>query len=225
MHIGSGIMEVEHFIKAVKRFLEIAKKVHESVGISFEFLDVGGGIGVPYRPEDKKINLEVFAERFLGFIKEKLEEYGLGKPEIWIEPGRFIVAESGVLLTQVTTLKNVLGKMFLGVDAGFNTLIRPAMYGSYHHILAACCLNQNSERYDVYGPICESGDILAKDRLIPKVSEGDVLAIMNTGAYGYAMSSQYNSRPRAAEVMVKERQYNLIRKRETFQDLLKGQKM
>jgi diaminopimelate decarboxylase len=223
MHIGSGIMEVEHYINAVKKFLEIAKKVKDSVKISFEFMDLGGGIGVPYKPDEKEVDLDIFSRRLLGFVKIKLNEFGLSKPEIWLEPGRYVVADSGILLTKITTTKLISGKTFLGVDAGFNTLIRPAMYGSYHHILAASGLDQPLENYDVYGPLCESGDFFARNRNIPRVSEGEILAIMDAGAYGYSMSSQYNSRPRAAEVMVNKSEHRLIRSRETLKDLIRGQ--
>jgi diaminopimelate decarboxylase len=123
-------------------------------------------------------------------------------------------------------VKQTPDRKFVGVDAGFNTLIRPAMYGSYHHILVANNLNASStEKYDVVGPICESGDVLAKERTLPSISEGDVLAVLNAGAYGFSMSSQYNSRPRPAEVLVKDGRYTLIRERETFLDLVKGQRI
>jgi diaminopimelate decarboxylase len=223
MHIGSGIMDVDNYVKATRRLLEIAKHVHESIGIDFSFIDLGGGIGVPYRPEEKQIDLDAFIDTLFGFIKEKLDEFGLGEPEIWLEPGRYIVAEAGVILTRITTLKSSPGKEFVGVDAGFNTLIRPAMYGSYHHILNASGMNNPIQNYDVYGPLCESGDIFARDRPIPLVREGDLLAIMNTGAYGFSMASNYNSRPRPSEVMVLAGESRLVRKRETMSDLLKGQ--
>jgi diaminopimelate decarboxylase len=223
MHIGSGIMDVSNFIKAVNRLLEIARHVKDETGIVFDFIDIGGGIGVPYKPNEEEINLASFFEHLFGFIEEKLDELGLGHPEIWLEPGRYLVAESGVLLTRVTTTKSSPGKEFVGVDAGFNTLIRPAMYGSYHHIHSASGLNEPAHKYTVYGPLCESGDIFARDRMIPKVNEGDLLAIMNAGAYGFSMSSHYNSRPKAAEVMVKDGESRLIRERETLHDLLRGQ--
>ncbi len=223
MHIGSGISDVEKFVLAVTRLLEIAAHIQSRVGINFKFIDIGGGIGVPYKPSDVEVDLEAFMGRLFGVIKMKLDELGLGRPEIWLEPGRFLVAESGVLLTTVTTLKTSPGKEFVGVDAGFNTLIRPAMYGSYHHIHSASGLNEPSKPYTVYGPLCESGDIFARDRVIPEVCEGDLLAIMNAGAYGFSMSSHYNSRPKAAEVMAKDGVSRLIRERETLQDLLKGQ--
>ena len=224
MHIGSGIMDVSNYVKAVNRLLEIAHHIAESTGIGFDFIDVGGGIGVPYYPQEKEIDLDTFIGTLFSFIKQKLEEHKLGEPEIWLEPGRYIVAESGVLLTRVNTLKESPGREFVGVDAGFNTLVRPAMYGSYHHILNASGITRPVKTYDVYGPLCESGDIFTRDRQIPEVKEGDTLAIMNTGAYGYSMSSNYNSRPRPAEVMVFAGESRIIRERETFKDLLQNQK-
>jgi len=223
MHIGSGIMDVSNYVKAVNRLLEIAHHVAESIGISFDFIDIGGGIGVPYHPEEEEIELDAFVGALFGFIKQKLDEYKLGRPEIWLEPGRYIVAESGILLTRVTTLKQSPGREFVGVDAGFNTLVRPAMYGSYHHILNASGIDRPEKPYDVYGPLCESGDIFTRNRQISEVKEGDVLAIMNAGAYGYSMSSNYNSRPRPAEVMVFAGESRIIRERETLKDLLHGQ--
>jgi diaminopimelate decarboxylase len=159
----------------------------------------------------------------MEYVKKQLSLHRLGEPEIWLEPGRYLVAESGVLLTRVTTLKKTPYKNFLGIDAGFNTLIRPAMYGSYHHILSASSLNTPLEKYDVYGPLCETGDLFARERLLPKVSEGALLAILNTGAYGFSMSSQYNSRPRPAEILVKNGSSMLIREKEYLQDLTRGQ--
>jgi len=223
MHIGSGIMDVSNFIKAVNRLLEIAKHVRDETGIIFDFIDIGGGIGVPYKPGEEEVDIDSFFERLFGFMKKRLDELDLGRPEIWLEPGRYLVAEAGVLLTRVTTLKSSPGKEFVGVDAGFNTLVRPAMYGSYHHIHSASGLDEPTQEYTVYGPLCESGDIFARDRVIPKVEEGNILAIMNAGAYGFSMSSHYNSRPKAAEVIAMDGKSRLIRERETLEDLLRGQ--
>jgi diaminopimelate decarboxylase len=226
MHIGSGILTVEPFALATEKLLDIAKKVHDQVGVDFEFIDVGGGIGVPYKPEEKELDLNIFSDRVLGLFKRKIRDHGLGEPIFCVEPGRYIVCDAGILLTAVNTVKVTPFKKFVGVDAGFNTLIRPTMYGSYHHILVANKLNlMEEEVYDVAGPLCESGDVLAKDRKLPKIQEGDLLAILNAGAYGYSMSSQYNSRPRAAEVLVKNGKYSLIRERETLDDLMRGQKL
>ncbi|MEM2911110.1 MAG: diaminopimelate decarboxylase [Candidatus Bathyarchaeia archaeon] len=226
MHIGSGIMQVDPFIKAAEKLLETASTIHKQLGIAFSFIDLGGGIGVPYKPEETEVDIESFAKRLVDFLKEKLREYELGQPELWLEPGRYLVAEACVLLTKVTMVKETPYKKFAGVDAGFNTLIRPVIYDSYHHIILANRLDAPlADNYDVVGPLCESGDVLARDRQLPKISEGDLLAILNVGAYGYAMSSQYNSRPRAAEVLVKDGRYELIRERENLQDLLRGQRL
>ncbi|MBC7131209.1 diaminopimelate decarboxylase [Candidatus Bathyarchaeota archaeon] len=226
MHIGSGIMDATPFIKSAERLLEVAAKAHKQLGIAFKFIDLGGGIGVPYKPEEKEVNIEEFAAKVTSFFKRKVEEHALGQPELWLEPGRYIVADACILLTKVNTIKETPYKKFAGIDAGFNTLIRPVMYGSYHHIIVANKLNEKpTEKYDIAGPLCESGDILAKDRLLPILSEGDTLAILNAGAYGYSMSSNYNSRPRPAEVLVMNGHYELIRERETFQDLIRNQRV
>jgi len=225
MHIGSGILEVEPFLVAAEKLLEIAASVHKELGIGFDFIDFGGGLGVPYRPNEKTLDLDLFAERVLRLFKDRVVEYGLGDPFFCVEPGRFIVCDACILLTRVNTVKVTPHKRFAGVDAGFNTLIRPVMYGSYHHMVLANRLDAPEEEiYDVAGPICESGDLLASERKLPKVREGELLAILNAGAYGYSMSSQYNSRPRCAEVLVKNDKYCLVRERENFDDLMKRQK-
>ena len=224
MHIGSGILDVKPFLAALDKLLAIAKRVHEQVGVNFEFIDVGGGIGVPYKPEDKPLDLQVYSDKVVSLFKIKIKQYGLGEPFFQVEPGRYLVADASILLTTVNTVKVTPFKKFIGVDAGFNTLIRPAMYGSYHPILVANKLvAKEEEKYDVAGPICESGDLLAKDRRLPRVEEGDLLAVLNAGAYGFSMSSQYNARPRAAEVLVKEGKYKLVREPEQLDDLMRGQ--
>ncbi|MGD6852731.1 MAG: diaminopimelate decarboxylase [Candidatus Bathyarchaeia archaeon] len=226
MHIGSGILEVEPYALAVEKLLKIAKRVHDEVGIDFEFIDIGGGIGVPYKPEDKELDLAEFSSKVVGLFKNKVKEYGLGKPFLFVEPGRYIVADASILLTTVNTVKVTPNHKFVGVDAGFNTLARPTMYGSYHHILVANKLNESGkETYNVAGPICESGDLLAKDRQLPEIQEGDLLAVQNAGAYGFSMSNQYNSRPRAAEVMIRGGKPVIVRNREQLGDLISSQKI
>ncbi len=225
MHIGSGILDVKPIIAALEKLLAIAKRVHEQAEVDFDFIDVGGGIGVPYKPEDKALDLNVYSDKVLGTFKAKTQQYGLGEPTFRVEPGRFLVADASILLTTVNTLKSTPYRKFIGVDAGFNTLVRPAMYGSYHPIVVANKLvATEEEKYDVAGPICESGDLLAKDRRLPKVEEGDLLAVLNAGAYGFSMSSQYNARPRAAEVLVKDGKFKLVREREQLDDLMASQK-
>jgi diaminopimelate decarboxylase len=226
MHVGSGILNLESIILAFDNLLSMAKKIHDKIGITFEFVDMGGGLGVPYKPEENELDLCVFSKRILSLFKKRIVEYNLGTPFFCLEPGRYLVSDASILLTSVNTLKVTPFKKFIGVDAGFNTLVRPSMYGSYHHVLVANKLTSpKKEIYDVVGPICESGDVLARDRRLPKIEEGDLLAILNAGAYGFAMSSQYNSRPRAAEVMIKNRKCLLVRKRETFESLVSNQKM
>jgi diaminopimelate decarboxylase len=226
MHIGSGILDVEPYVLAVEKLLSMAKRVHDEVGIDFEFIDIGGGFGIPYKPEDKKFDLNVFGSKVVSLFKSKVKEYNLGKPFLCVEPGRYLVGDASILLTSVNTVKVTPSRKFIGVDAGFNTLVRPTMYGSYHPILVANKLNAaDKETYDVVGPICESGDILAKDRALPLVEEGDLLAVLNAGAYGFCMSSQYNSRPRAAEVMIRQGKAVLVRRREELGDLMYSQQV
>jgi diaminopimelate decarboxylase len=226
MHIGSGILNIEPYSLAVEKLLSIAKRVHDEVGIEFEFIDIGGGLGIPYKPEDKDLDLTEFSDKIVNFFKAKVKEYGLGKPFLCVEPGRYLVCDASILLTRVNTIKQTPSKKFAGVDAGFNTLIRPTMYGSYHPILVANKLAKtDKESCDVVGPICESGDVLAKDRQLPRIEEGDLLAVLNAGAYGFSMSSQYNSRPRAAEVMIRQGKDVLVRKREELSDLMTNQRI
>ncbi len=226
MHIGSGILDAEPYVLAVEKLLKIAKRVHDEVGVNFEFIDIGGGFGVPYTPEDKELDLGAFSNQVVNLFKNKVKEYGLGKPYLFVEPGRYLVCDASILLTAVNTVKVTPGRKFAGVDAGFNTLVRPTMYGSYHHILVANNLTAaDKETYDIAGPVCESGDLLAKDRKLPEIAEGDLLAVLNAGAYGFSMSSQYNSRPRAAEVMIRGGKATMIREREQLKDLVTNQKI
>ncbi len=226
MHIGSGILDVEPYIQAVEKLLSIAKRVHDEVGVNFDFIDIGGGFGVPYSPEDKDFDWAAFSSKVVGLFKSKVAEYGLGKPFLCVEPGRYLVCDASILLTTVNTVKVTPSKKFVGVDAGFNTLIRPTMYGSYHSIVVANKLGAtNKETYDIVGPICESGDALAKNRELPVIEEGDVLAVLNAGAYGFSMSSQYNARPRAAEVMIRQGKPTVIREREQLDNLTANQRV
>ncbi len=225
MHIGSGILDPEPYAQAVEKLLSIAKRVHDEVDIEFEFIDIGGGLGVPYKPEDQDLDLTEFSNKIVSPFKSKVKAYGLGKPFLCVEPGRYLVCDASILLTNVNTVKQTPYHKFVGVDAGFNTLVRPTMYGSYHPILVANKLDlAEKETYDVVGPICESGDALARERALPKVEEGDLLAVLNAGAYGFSMSSQYNSRPRAAEVLLRQGKSVVIREREQLHDLISKQR-
>jgi len=222
-HIGSGILDPEPFMLAARTLMDVAGRVKEEAGVKFEFIDFGGGLGIPYTPDEKKLDLENFSKEIVKLYKDKLSEYSLGKPTMCIEPGRYIVGDASVLLTKVNTLKQSYRK-FAGVDAGFNTLLRPSMYGSYHHIVAANKPDaENVQNIDIAGNVCESGDLFARDRLMPELEDGDILAILNAGAYAFSMSSQYNSRPRGMEVLVNNGESEVVRERETFADVLAKQ--
>ncbi|EKQ52542.1 MAG: diaminopimelate decarboxylase [Methanobacterium sp. Maddingley MBC34] len=222
-HIGSGILDPEPFKLAVQVLMDVAGRVHNEAGVTFEFIDFGGGLGIPYTPEEGLLDIEKFAGEIVGLYKDKLAEHGMDNPTMCIEPGRYIVGDASYLLTQVNTVKQSYRK-FLGVNAGFNTLLRPTMYGSYHHILVADKPEAEAvENIDVAGNVCESGDLFARDRPLPEIHEGDILAIMNAGAYAFSMASHYNSRPLPAEVMVCDGDVDIIRERETFADLFSKQ--
>ncbi|BDH78734.1 diaminopimelate decarboxylase [Methanothermobacter tenebrarum] len=222
-HIGSGILDPEPFMLAVEKLMDIAGKVSKATGVEFEFIDFGGGLGIPYHPDEKPLDIKEFAEKITGLFMEKLEEHSLGEPAMYLEPGRYIVGDAACLLTRVNTIKEGYRK-FAGVDAGFNTLIRPVMYGSYHHIIVANRADEKPvEKIDIAGNLCESGDLFARDRKLPKLKEGDLLAISDAGAYAFSMASQYNSRPRPAEILVKDGEAEIIRKREDFSDLINKQ--
>lgn len=224
-HIGSGILDPEPFKLAVHTLMDAAGHVYRELGVQFEFIDFGGGMGIPYEPQESLLDLEKFSEEIIGLFKEKLYEYNMGNPTLCLEPGRYLVGDAAYLLTRVNTIKESYRK-FIGVDAGFNTLLRPTMYGSYHHIVSASDpLAEPTQNIDIAGNICESGDLFARDRPMPHVEEGDLLAILNAGAYAFSMSSQYNSRPRVAEVLIENGEAELIRERETFADLFSKQNL
>ena len=222
-HIGSGILDPEPFMLAVETLMDVAGRVHEEAGIKFEFIDFGGGLGIPYHPDESKLDIDTFSKEIVGLFKDKLNEYNIGTPTMFIEPGRYIVGDASVLLTKVNTIKQSYRK-FAGVDAGFNTLLRPSMYGSYHHIVVANKPEaENTQTIDIAGNVCESGDLFARDRPMPELEEGDTLAIFNAGAYAFSMSSQYNSRPKTMEVLVNDGESEIVRERETFADVLAKQ--
>ncbi len=224
MHIGSGIIDPSDYERPTERYISVIKKISESVNIKFEFIDFGGGLGIPYRPEQEPLDLNIYRKIIPRGFVEAVDKGKLGEPSLKIEPGRFISAEASIILAQINTIKNNGYKRFAGLNAGFNTLIRPTMYGSYHHIIG-CKENPTNKllKYDIAGPICESGDILGRDRDLPKLKEGDFLAILDAGAYGFTMSSPYNSRPRPAELLIYKGETHLIREAETFDDILRHQ--
>jgi diaminopimelate decarboxylase len=211
-HIGSQLTKVSPFVDALKRILLLVDEL-ERQGIKINYLDIGGGLGITYRDETPPDPAQL-AKNILPMLKGR-------KTTIVLEPGRSIVGNAGILVTKALYLKKGEGKEFVIVDAGMNDLIRPSIYGAYHHIQPMKKNRREKIIADIVGPICESGDFLAKDREIQGIKRGEYLAVMSAGAYGFTMSSNYNSRPRIAEVLVKGRKYELIRKRETYNDLIK----
>lgn len=219
-HIGSQILEMAPFAEAAKVMLHLAGEL-EGIGIGLEFIDLGGGLGIPYRHDrDPEVGPEDYAAAVMPVFVDGVRRLK-SEPELWVEPGRFIVADSTILLTRVNSVKKTHTN-FANVDAGFNLLVRPVMYDAYHEVIAVEKAGMPaSEVYTISGPICESGDILARARELPPLHAGDILAILDTGAYGFAMSSQYNARPRCAEVLVRGPEARLIRRAETVEDLVR----
>ena len=217
IHIGSQITEAAPFVEAIKKVLSFVKKLGKE-GVKIEYLNIGGGLGIIYNDEKPQTALK-YARRILPYLKKS----GL---KIIMEPGRFIVGNAGILVARVQYVKTTPKKKFVIVDAGMNDLIRPALYGAYHQILPLRTTNderRTTVKVDIVGPICESGDFLAKERLMPLVQEGAYLAVMGAGAYGFSMSSNYNSRRRPQEVMVVKDKVLVIRNRETFRDLVNNE--
>lgn len=217
-HIGSQILDIEPFVRAAEVMVRIAQEL-TTMEVHLEFVDLGGGLGIPYHHDtDPAPTPEDYAAKVVPVFKAGMAACGI-TPELWVEPGRSLVADSTVLLTRVNSTKSA-HKRFANVDAGFNLLIRPAMYDAYHEVIVANNADAAATtEYTVTGPICETGDILAPDRKLPPLAAGDILAVLDTGAYGYAMSSQYNSRPRCPEVLIKGSQAALMRRGETIGDI------
>lgn len=218
MMAGSCVLDPGYFEEVARRLLDISCRIADKVGIEFEVVNVGGGFGVPYHPSEIPLDIELTAERITGVFKEC---FGLSRngPKLAVEPGRYLVCDAGVLLARVRAVKR--GEVpFIGVDAGMNTLLRPALYGAYHEVLLANRREEHTSVANLCGTICENTDILAKGRELPQMAPGDIVAILNAGSYGFSMSSQYNSRPRAAEALVNNGMHELIRERETLADII-----
>ena len=213
-HIGSQITQVGPFRAAVDKIADLVREVR-TLGADLRFVDIGGGLGISYNQEEPPEPRQLSAE-----ILPVLRELGA---TVVTEPGRVIVGNAGALLARVTYRKDTSAKSFLVVDAGMNDLVRPSLYGSYHRIVPLRKVHGAHRPMDVVGPICESGDFLAKDRELPAVPPGEFVAVLSAGAYGFSMSSNYNSRPRAAEVLVRGASYAVIRARETYDDLVRGE--
>lgn len=219
-HIGSLFMDASKYIEGVKSILDIAEQFD-----NLEFVDLGGGFGIPYNKINgqSRLDLDSLGQQLDKVLKNWVAKYGK-EITFKIEPGRYIVAECGILLGTTHAVKINYDNKYIGTDLGFNVLKRPVMYDSHHDIEVYPVSNNHSEEEEsviVVGNICESGDIIAKDRVLPKINEGDILGILDSGAYGYCMASNYNNRLRPAEVLIqKDGTAKLIRRRDTLEDLL-----
>jgi diaminopimelate decarboxylase len=219
-HIGSQLTRIDPFVEALQKIKVFVADLEEQ-GIRIQYLDLGGGVGITY-DEEQPPHPHDYAQA----IRKELE--GMDCTLI-LEPGRVITGNAGILVTEVQYTKVNRGgekeKRFVIVDAAMNDLTRPSLYGAYHEILPVREHGGDLQQVDIVGPICESGDFMARDRMMPGVVSGDLLAIMSTGAYGFSMSSNYNSRPKAAEVLVSSERFQVIRYREDYEDLLRGESL
>ncbi|MBH1940961.1 diaminopimelate decarboxylase [Mobilitalea sibirica] len=217
LHIGSQLLDVAPYGEAMKIVADYVRQLR-SMNIPIQYVDIGGGIGIPYKEEQASPDLNEYAR----LITEPFQDM----PDITfvLEPGRFLVAQAGLLITEVQYIKdNSYDKRFVIIDSGMHHLIRPSLYQSYHNIIPVIQKEKSMNTVDVVGPICESTDFLAKDRQMEEVTQGDLLAVTDAGAYGIVMSSHYNSHSRPVEVLVEENDYKIIRRRETYEDLLSGE--
>ncbi len=213
-HIGSQLTEISPFRDAFERVKRLVSEL-ETKGISLKYIDIGGGLGIRYNDENPPLPADYAAP-----ILEAME----GMPQtLIVEPGRSISGNAGILVTEVLYTKRTETKEFYVVDAAMNDLARPSLYQAYHDIQPVEKQERGTATVDIVGPICETGDFLARDRAVQELRQGELLAVMSAGAYGFTMSSNYNSRPRVAEVMVKDDRYQVVRRRETYSDLINGE--
>ncbi|HET6675864.1 MAG TPA: diaminopimelate decarboxylase [Nitrospiraceae bacterium] len=217
-HIGSQLTEVTPFVEALKKVLGLVQALKDQ-GIDIRYINIGGGLGITYSDETPPQPKDL-ADAISPLVRDL-------KCVLIMEPGRVIVGNAGVLLTRVLYTKDGEAKRFVIVDAAMNDLIRPSLYGAYHDIRPLYERTNQTQRslVDVVGPVCESGDFLAKDRMMPAVNAGELLVVMSAGAYGFVMASNYNSRPRVPEVLVKGGEVHVIRERESYDDLVRGERI
>jgi diaminopimelate decarboxylase len=217
-HIGSQLTEVAPFVEALKKILKLVEALRGQ-GVNIRYINIGGGLGITYSDETPPLPQDL-ADAISPMVRDL-------NVTLIMEPGRVIVGNAGILVTKVLYMKEGEAKKIVIVDAGMNDLIRPSLYGAYHEIrpLSEAVLQRGKHQVDVVGPVCESGDFLAKDRSLPDVRPGEMLAVMSAGAYGFVMSSNYNSRPRVPEALVKDGEIHVIRARESYSDLVKGEQI
>lgn len=225
MMAGSNVLDWHHFNDISKAFFEMAGEVSRELGIQFAYLDLGGGFGVPYRPDQAALDIDRAAALIIGNLKEAAGKHGMEEPILVIEPGRYLVSDSAVIVGRINNIKSYDG-VFVGTDVGMNILMRPALYGAYHHIVVANKLNEElGFKADIVGQICESTDKIGVDIEIATPEIGDFIAVFNAGSYVSSMSSNYNGHLKPAEILVHDGDYAIIRERETFENLVSGMKV
>jgi diaminopimelate decarboxylase len=215
-HIGSQITQIAPFQESLSKLVPLVQELRQD-GFDIHYLDIGGGLGIRYQDEGPPAPAD-----YARTLRPLLGDLNC---TVLLEPGRLLVGNAGIMVTKVLYAKANQDKEFLVVDGGMNDLIRPSLYNAYHGIVPVVqrANGQPESVLDVVGPICESGDFLAKDRALPPCQPGDLLAVLSAGAYGFAMASNYNARPRAAEVMVKGAQFAVVRARQSYEDLIRGE--
>ncbi|MCP4179379.1 MAG: diaminopimelate decarboxylase [bacterium] len=217
---GSCVTEPEYFSFVTNLLMEIIGKTSQELNINFEFIDLGGGLGIPYSDDEKALDIEKTAKLVAETFKAAINKYGLKPPRLMMEPARYFVGDAGVVLGKVHSIKESYSKI-IGTDIGMNILVRPAFYGSFHNILINGRIGDETEKLGLCGQLCENTDLWVKDRELPKtIKEGDIAVATDAGAYGFGMSYQYNGRLKPAEVLVNGTKSFLIRGRETFEDML-----
>ena len=219
---GSGILDESYFGELITAIIKTVKSLQDELDIQMSFISMGCVFGIPYNEKESPLDFD----QVFGIVEHILHRHSdsanIKKPELWIEPGKSIIGDTCILLATVTGMKNSY-KMFIGLDAGMETLMRPALYGAYHRIYKVGEPDATLKiTADITGPICENTDRLAINREFPVVNEGDLIAVMDAGAYGYSMSHNFNTRPRAVEVLLDGYETRLIRKRETIEDIFRN---
>jgi len=220
-HIGSQILETGPFEEEAEKLMNFVGELKSDFSTNIKFIDFGGGLGIPYNPEEKELGPERLASSIIPIIESAVKKYRLSGPTLIFEPGRYLLADASVLLASVGYSKERKGMpRWVAVDAGMNALIRPALYGAYHHIEVANKMRaDHTELVNIAGPLCESGDFLGKERRLPKVEQGDLIVVFDVGAYGLAISNQHTAQPRPAMVLVNSGSAEVVRQRESFDDI------
>ena len=221
MMTGSNVLDADYFGFVAGKLFALVRKISNELGIEFEYVDLGGGFGVPYRSGEKELDLKKVAQGVWNSMNKNYEGYDGKLPKILLEPGRYLVADSTILIGRVTNVKEY-GKRFIGTDLGMTTLLRPALYGAYHPIVVLADHGGAEREGKIVGQVCENTDVIVNWRSIPDVKIDDLIAVLNAGAYGYAMSMNFNGNLRSSEVLISNGKAYLVRKRETVEDLLQN---